>query len=341
MIIFYSLLLFFLGIYSYSQIDLNLTLFQASWFLAFQKWIIYLGYFNRPISTAIFIVIIVLLFVFYLLFFWHRNKISRRDLAILLGALAVLGLVSYPAFSHDLFNSIFYPRLIFEHGANPYNATALMYPADPWTRFMHWTHNTYPWGPVYLGLSIPFYLLGFGKFVLTLINFKLLHVLAYLGSAYFIFRLAGTGGAIFFALNPLIILEAVVSGHLDIVMLVFSLASVYFVRKNIILSFLLMILSVGVKFVTALFLPVLLWWTRFSEDMRMKALLFLSFLGVAMQIYFRDLLPHYFIVPLGVAALFPRQKYLFTFSLLISLVLLLVRYLPFLYSGQWLSIKPF
>ena len=57
-IILYLLALLALGAYSFSQIDLNLTLFQFQPYLDFQYWLTQLGYFNRPLSTAIFLLIL-------------------------------------------------------------------------------------------------------------------------------------------------------------------------------------------------------------------------------------------------------------------------------------------
>ncbi|MBI3559146.1 hypothetical protein HY085_02005 [Candidatus Gottesmanbacteria bacterium] len=335
-IILYFLLLLGLGVYSYSQIDLNLTLLQMPWFLGFQQIMIQLGYFNRPLSTAIFLIITLLLFVFYILFL----KNPPKKYIFLIGGIVLLGLFSYPAFSHDLFNSMFYPRIIFEHNANPYQVTALMYPEDLWTRFMHWTHNTYQWGPVYLILTVPFYLLGLGKFVLTLFWFKLMSVLIYLGCSYFVYRLAKTRGLVLFAFNPLIIIEGIITGHLDLVMLFFALMAIYFLSKEEnIKSYIFLLLSIGIKFATVLFLPVFVFWKRISEKQRMIALISLAYFGAMIQLYFRDLLPHYFIVPLGVAALYPKNRFNVGLLLLLSFVLLLIRYLPFLYSGQWPNIK--
>ncbi len=325
MIALYLFTLFVLTVYSYTQIDLNLTLLQTSWFLSFQQNMVKLGYFNRPLSTLIFVVLLFLLSIIYFQFLRHHP--TTRQIIILILGICLLGLFSYPAFSHDLFNSIFYPRIIFEHGANPYQVTALMFPADTWTRFMQWTHNTYPWGPVYLLLTFPFYLLGFGKFILTLFWFKTMGVIAYLVCCYFVYKIAKKPGLVLFAFNPLIILEGVISGHLDIIMLAFALAAIRY------RSLILLALSIGVKFATVALLP-------FFFFQRGSLVIILAILGSLIQIYYRaDFLPHYFIVPMGIISLYPNRKRLVVATIIISIALLFIRYLPFLYTGQWLAIK--
>lgn len=315
MIILYFLLLLGLGVYSYSQIDLSLTLLQSPWFLGFQHAMIQLGYFNRPLSTVIFLTVTLLLFTFYILFL----KNPPKKYIFLICGIILLGLFSYPAFSHDIFNYIFDARIFVVHHANPYTSTALMFPDDTWTRFMNWTHRTYPYGPVFLPLSIAVYLLGAHKFILTLTLFKTLMAAAYVGSIYYIYKISGKKGAILFALNPLIIYEAVVSSHLDILMLFFVLVAVY--KK----SYLFWLLSVGIKYTTIFLLP------RFS----LKWLVILAYAGALIQVFSRELLPHYFIIPLGFSALLPENKYLVWGEIILSLVLLLFRYPFFLLYGQW------
>ncbi len=316
MIILYFLLLLGLGVYSYSQIDLNLTLLRTPWFLGFQHIMIQLGYFNRPLSTALFLIITLLLFAFYILFLKNNTK---NLLIILIAGIIVLGIFSYPAFSHDIFNYIFDARILVVHHANPYTSTALMFPEDTWTRFMNWTHRTYPYGPLFLPISVAVYLLGAHKFILTLTLFKTLMVAAYAGSVYYIYKISGKKGAFLFALNPLIIYEAVVSSHLDILMLFFALAAVY--KK----SYLFWLFSVGIKYVT-IFLP-----PRFS----FRWLVVLAYVGAIAQVLSRELLPHYFIIPLGFSALLPNNKYLIWLGIVLSFILVVIRYSPFLLYGQW------
>ena len=278
---------------------------------------IQLGYYNRQLSVLIFLVITAALFIFYIYFLR-----SSKNVVVLILLIMALGIFSYPAFSHDIFNYIFDARIVVFHHANPYLSTALMFPDDTWTRFMNWTHRTYPYGPIFLPLTILVYLLGFNKFLITLVLFKGLMVSAYAASGYLIYKLAGRKGLIFFALNPLIIYEVVVAGHMDIIMLFFALTAIYFKSK------IFWLLSAGIKYVTVLLFPRLpvIWLVR------------LAYLGAILQIGSRELLPHYFIVPIGITALIPTNKKVFWFTIIISAVLLSVRYLPYILTGEWLKI---
>jgi hypothetical protein len=187
----YLTLLIFFGIYSYSQIDLNLTLSANGIYQSFQKALIYIGYFNRPYSLIIFLIILSLLYFFYLLFFTLSVKriISFKTVCIIVVLSSVILLFSYPAFSHDFFNYMFDARIITKYQLNPYLFRALDFPGDLWTRFMHWTHRTYPYGPLWLVITVPFSFFGFGKFTLTLFNFKLLFAVFHLGNIFLIYKI--------------------------------------------------------------------------------------------------------------------------------------------------------
>ncbi len=325
----YLLVLIALGVYSYSQIDLNLTLFQNPVFLNFQNSMIQLGYFHRPESGLIFVVLTLLLSLFYFLLIR-----SPKDWKLVVGGLIVLGLICYPAFSHDIFNYIFDARIFAYHHQNPYTHTALMFKGDDWTRFMNWTHRVYPYGPSFLAITIGFYFLGLGKFILTLLSFKIMSLLAFGGSSYIIYKLAGKRGLMFFAANPLIIYEVIISDHLDILMLFFALLGWYLLIKpqKKVLSYLSLLVSVGIKFVTVLLVPAFIL-------KNLKLAVILAFVGAGLQVLSREVLPHYLIVPIGFAALMPENKKLIYGTAIASILILFIRYYPFISTGKWLPLS--
>lgn len=318
MILAYFLVLASLTVYSYSQIDLNLTLLQVPWFLSFKNLMIQLGYFNRPVSTGIFIILLLLLILLSLL----KNK----NLKLTIFLISLTSVLAYPFLSHDFFNYIFDARIVTTYGHNPYFFKALDFPNDTWIRFMQWTHRTYPYGPFWLILTLTPSFLGFGKFVLTLLNFKLLFLTSYLGCCYLINKLNPKGLA-FFALNPLVLIEGLFSPHLDITMLLFALLAIYKNPLNI-------IISIGIKFSTVLMAPLLFFK---SKPWFINSLIIAGYTGALVQIFSRELLPHYFLVPIGLTALSNNRRWKIL-AVFLSAILLLIRYVPFLYTGQWLTL---
>jgi hypothetical protein len=325
MIFAYLFVLFSLSIYSYSQIDLNLTLLQTPWFLAFKDLVINLGYYNRPLSTIFFLIILLLMYWFY----W---KLVIGNWKLVIGVIGVLALLSYPFLSHDLFNYIFDARIITTYHLNPYFYKALDFPADDWVRFMHWTHRTYPYGPVWLLITIIPSFLGFGKFILTLLNFKLLFTGAYLLNCYLVSKI-NPQNLKFFALNPLIILETLYSPHNEALMLTFFLLGVYF-SKNKVLMLVSLLLSGGVKFITWLAIPPLLSIDKVNARAMSLSIVLIS-LGLVPVILGREMYPWYLVTIIGLAALTDNknlQKFLGIFSFG-----LLLRYVLYLYTGLYSS----
>lgn len=335
----YFLILICLVLYSYSQIDLNLTLFSWQPYQNFQREMIRLGYFNRPLSTLIYLILISLLLAFYFLILsWvKKNKLSLDQLKILIGATAFILLFAYPAFSHDIFNYIFDARLAVYHQVNPWTHTALDFPFDLWTRFMHWTHRTFPYGPAWLLISIPFYLLGLNKFVLTLLSFKFLFIFSYLGSCFLIYKILekinkkkALLGLAFFGLNPLVLIEGILSPHLDLVMAFFGLLAIKFLLdKRKILSWLSLVFSIGIKYVTVTY--SFLWFKK-----RLKLVWFFTLGMIVIQIFLREVLPWYFLPLLAISSLTLEQALVKTLSIGLSIGGAFY-YLPFLFYGEYAS----
>ncbi|PIU36938.1 hypothetical protein COT02_03415, partial [Candidatus Roizmanbacteria bacterium CG07_land_8_20_14_0_80_34_15] len=109
---FISILLF--SIYSYSLVDLNLTLFNNQIWDNFRTYIIQIGYFNRGLSTTIYFSGIIILFLLYYLA--KKVKPDPLKLALVIG---IVSLISYPFLSHDFFNYMFDAKILTFYGKNP------------------------------------------------------------------------------------------------------------------------------------------------------------------------------------------------------------------------------
>lgn len=345
--------LFFFGIiclffYSYTQVDLNLTLSQNSYILSFQRFSQYIGYFQRPLSTLLFVLIFLLLFILYVIFLRAAGKghITKRQVWTLIIAAAVILNFSYNAFSYDLFNYIFDAKIITHYHLNPYSYRALNFPDDPMLLFMHWTHRYYPYGPTWLILTIPFSLLGFGFFLPTLFLFKTLTTSFFLGTLYFIDKILKRFnpkdenlGLVFLGLNPLVFAEVLVSSHNDMEMIFFAILALYFLlSKRTLSSFIYLALSIGVKFATLFLLPI---WTyalkaknKFDFERVILFSIALMFLAVIIATLRLNFQSWYWLYVLPFIALVPRKYNLYIAGSVISLSGVLV-YVPFLYNGNW------
>ena len=343
--------------YSFTQVDLSLTLSQWSVWQVVQKYFQHIGYFQRPFSSLFFVIIILLLFLFYLLILRgvHTKNISKKTIWFLIIATTVLLTFSYNAFSYDLFNYIFDAKIITSYHQNPYTHRALDFPGDPMLSFMHSTHRPYPYGPVWILLTAPLSFLGFGFFLPTFLLFKAFIATSFLGSVYFLEKILrqlkirdSLFALTFFALNPLVLAESLVSGHNDIVMMFLSLWSLYLViNKKYIGSLLLLALSIGIKFSTILLLPVFIY--ILVRQLKNNAINFrkifmiafaLMCAAVAITSYASginknpEIQPWYFIMVFPFAALVAHKRLIIFISICISIGMLF-SYTPHLLIGEW------
>lgn len=251
-IILYATLTFALAIYSFALIDPNITFFQHPLWVAFRDPMVQFGYYNREGSWWVYFILVILLSVFSFFAVKYYKKINAVTLALVIGGIL---LFSYPFLSHDFFNYMFDAKIFTYYHQNPYFQKALDYPMDQWTRFMHWTHRTYPYGPIFLFLSFIPAFLGFGKFALSFLLFKAFFISCYLISVYLLNKL-DKKWAVIFATSPLIIIEGIVSSHNDVVAVVLGIIGVYFIfKKKKAKGVLFFLLSAGIKYIT---LPVVL-----------------------------------------------------------------------------------
>lgn len=343
-----------LFLYSFTQVDLGLTFSRASFFLDTLKLFQYIGWFNRPLSSLLVALVYCLLFVVYCLVLWLvvKKKINTKTICVMIGVTSVILLFSYNAFSYDLFNYIFDARIFTHYHENPYQHKPLDYPEDPMLGFMHWTHRTFPYGPLWLGLTIPISFVGGGVFIVTFYLFKMLMVGSYILCSYFIYKIAKTTklaspllALSFFALNPFILVESLVSAHIDIVMMAAVLWGVYLLvvhKKN--MSWLLLIASILIKFATILLVPIFLWYPfskrKNKDDIFVLFAFLLMLFGVFLQSFRTTFQPWYFLLVMPFAALLMR-KYILSVSSAVFSFFIFFQYIPYLYAGNYDPPIPF
>ena len=139
-----------LTLYSFTQVSLSLTLTQLPVWQSIQKAFQYVGYFNRPLSATLYIIIVAVLFLLYCftLYLIRKKQLSVKLVSGIILAVSIILFAAYNAFSYDIFNYIFDAKIVTNYAQNPYEHKALDYPGDPMLSFMQWTHRTYPYGPV-------------------------------------------------------------------------------------------------------------------------------------------------------------------------------------------------
>lgn len=325
--------------YSYTQVDLGLTLTHASIWRSIQTWFQHIGYFNRPLSTGIFLTLLAGMFLLYgfALRIFAVKKMGTRELWGMVIAVVATMVLSYPAFSYDFFNYLFTAKTVLVYHKNPYGVTPLQFAGvDPWLSFMHWTHQASAYTPLWILATLPPFLLGFGFFLPLIWNLKLLIAASY------VLTIVGIGkvleqddperktlGMAVLAFNPLIIIECIISPHNDILMMALAVwAIVVYRNKKKWTSWILLSLSIAMKMMTLCLIPAFFTgWKRRIALVGMIA----GFIAVLFQ---REVLSWYWVWIVPFIALVPDITALLIINVGVSLGLLL-RYAPFLYFGHW------
>ncbi len=301
---------------------------------------------HRPFATVVYVAIILLLFYFY---FWLLRGVRERKMDVrmvwkIIFLTCFVLFFSFPAFSYDIFNYVATAKVMYLYRENPYIVMPIEIRNEPMLSFLHASNKTALYGPMWIATtSIPHYL-GFGNVFVSIYSFKALMVVFYLLLARTIWYLSEKKleSLVFFVLNPLVIIETLVSAHNDVVMMFFAIAAFMMAkRQRFAVGFILLLFSILTKFATLVLLPlfVILWWqsrrslkTDWTRIWRWAAyLLFVVFLLSPMR---EELYSWYFIWPLTFLALISRKGILEWTSYGLSLGMLL-RFAPFIYAGEW------
>ncbi len=323
----YFLTIFFLIFYSYFLVDPNFTFFNHSLWTGFRNFVVNIGYYQRELSWWIYFILVLLLFFFHFLLIKNHKKINLRIIVLVLG---LLTLFSHPFLSHDFFNYLFDARIFTYYGKNPYLYKALDFPSDPWLRFMHWTHRTYPYGPIFLIISFFPSFFSFGKLILNFFLFKLVWIIFFTLSIYFLNKL-NKKWALFFATHPLIIVEGLINAHNDLIALSLALFGFYLLAKEKKIFYrVLFLLSAGIKYLTVplIFLS--------KKNKKVNYLIFgLLIAAIFLVSFIGEIQPWYFLSLFVFLPIFPKLIE----KLNIFFAGLLFSYYPYIRLGGWDSIE--
>lgn len=174
-------------------------------------------------------------------------------------------LFMYPPTAVDLFHYHADARTLWIARENP----LLIPPAETGYQIgISWADQPSPYGPAWSLLTMVLApLMIFGDHgVATLVGFKLLAAVSYLGCAWLVYRIVASTrpemalfAFVLFAWNPFVLLRAVGNGHNDLTMLFFALLALLLARRGEwTLVFAVLALSVLIKYTTALLGPPLL-----------------------------------------------------------------------------------
>ncbi|OGG01453.1 hypothetical protein A2Z33_02870 [Candidatus Gottesmanbacteria bacterium RBG_16_52_11] len=322
--------------YSYTQVDpgLSITRFQlpARIIRGFQE----LG-FRRPLSLTLFTGIVSGFTVLYFLTLRAYKSITKSGFYLILASVTGILVLGYPAYSHDIFNYLFSARILVVYGKNPFTTVPLAFASfDPWLSFMRWTHLPSAYTPLWIAFTVPLYLIGLGRFVTVLFTFKAFLAACFVATVVVIGEIMKNidpdrrlRAMIFFGLNPLVLMESVISPHNDIVMALLAVGSyLIYLKRRRLLSFLALAVSAAAKTMTVFLYPVAL--TGWNPMRALIAMTLATLAGFAVK----ELLPWYLLWVLPFAALNVRFTRLTLFFALVSIGFAF-SYAPHMYFGDY------
>ncbi|MDY7040569.1 MAG: hypothetical protein SVX38_06885 [Chloroflexota bacterium] len=224
-----------------------------------------------PLACVVYVLILVALFTLW----WQGWRFAHNEEARTRGPLVLVFAVMfactlalmYPVNATDLLQYAFRSRVFAIHRSNPFVLTPQEFPGDPILPYVgEWTYIPSPYGPVWELLAGGVAWLTRGQLLPTLLGLKAVVVVFYLGTALVLDRLLATAdpshrtaGVLFFAWNPLVLLELAGNGHNDAVMLFFIVLGFYLlVRERALLSILALVAAALCKVIALLVIPPVL-----------------------------------------------------------------------------------
>ncbi|MFH2062199.1 MAG: hypothetical protein ABIJ43_04395 [Candidatus Beckwithbacteria bacterium] len=345
MLIFFITWLLF-ATYSFTRLDLNLILYRFDP-LIFQQ----LGFYHRPIATLIFIFLCLVFTLTYLNLIKPKGSVLKgRTLLKWAIPISITGILAYPMFSYDLFNYLFNAKMVLIFKANPHLRTAMEF-SDPMLRFMRNIHTPAPYAYGWTAISlIPGLAWFLNKFTLSFWAMKTFVAIFWLGELAVLKTLIQK---VFpkepfrwwlFALSPLVLIETLIIGHNDVVMMLPALLSFLFLLKSkkildkfFIYAIFFLTVSASIKYATIILLPFYLLIYLQGSSLKVKKTdlptLFSWALLAIMFIRPGQLHSWYLIWAFSFVVL---SKSRLTISIITALTIgALLRYAPYIYYGSW------
>lgn len=322
-----------LVIYSFTRQDLNLVLYNFFPYSKFwadaHEWLQRLGWYQRPLATGIFVALCLVVFITYL--YLLKKKINFYWLLVI----ATLGIFAYPMFSYDLFNYIFNAKMVWIYQANPHVRTAIEFAKDPMLRFMQNVHTPAPYAYGWtLASLLPGLSWFIGKFTVAFWAMKAFVALFWLAQLWILKKLVAklfpkeSWRFWLFALNPLVLVETLINGHNDVVMMFLALLSYWFLLKSKkILALLFLLLSASIKYASVVLAPL-----YFLPRRVLPAAA--SFLLLAVMFTRPDQLHSWYLIWAFSFAVLIKSKWLVSIFTALTFGALL-RYAPYIYYGHW------
>ena len=261
---------------------------------------------NRATNTQL-VVISIILFVLLLaayawaiLIFRHRQDKGLFSILSLALLLCVILTVNPPLVSKDVFSNIFYGKRAARYGDNPYIITPQRFANDQLMVYvsLNWKNTAIVYGPLHTYFSMLLNLVAGEGITANILVFKgamaffhLINTVIVWSMLDFLAPRRRRFGTMLYAWNPLALSIGVGGGHNDVMMMTLVLLALYLlVRGKKWPGFIVLCLSVMIKYITVILLVALVIYLLYrkqgaAERLRDLALYLAVFLSIAVVLF--------------------------------------------------------
>ncbi len=328
-----------LGVCSYGLTNPALVWLLAEskpWVIGLMGWIEYVNS-HRLVAGAVmvFFCLSMLGVQIKLLFLETTEANSWFWLAVVIGVICAF---SYPFLSKDIFTYLFSSKQLGQYGQNPYLiAPAQWAGKDLWIDLLGNVDNVYVYGPVYLVYAlIPLLVFGYQRLVAAFFGLKLMNLAVFVLGGLWLMRWEKQKErvAAYWFFNPFLLMELVVNGHNDLLMVVLALAAIMVAGRDKMWRWPVWVMSVATKFVSLAMVPI--WLVDEEKTLGVgRWLLVLLWVGLAIKQgnlwYFTWL---YMLIPIVEI----KSRLTWAGLMVWQVGLMGFGYLPFLLSGSWIVV---
>jgi len=254
-----------------SELVYLLSLYRFPLWRYFYRPLVDLGKLTRHDISAghAFLLLVTALFLLYA---WALRQAGRgqwlhtREVVLFFAFLfSVTLLLVYPWGAGDLYDYALTGKLLAHYRVNPFVVPPASFAEEPWLAYAPWGHATVAYGPVWVLLAAVAGWIAGDDLLASVLAFKLMAWLFY-WLAILLVTLISRHRAdantltdiLFFAWNPLVLIETMTNGHNDVIMVAFVLLALLLVaRRRTAGAFASLAASALVKFISVAVTPLL------------------------------------------------------------------------------------
>ena len=264
----------------------------------------------KEISTSIYLVVFLAMTGIYLIFIKKYNIFKNiKQVLVYIGIISAIFLVMLPFTSSDIFYYMGVGELNSLYGQNPYYISIKEFCDNNFeekndtiinkSKDNCWSDTTVVYGPVAQMFFSICTKISFKNVDICIFIFKIVNFIFHILNCYLIYKLTKKlKYVVIYGLNPFIFLEFIGNVHNDIILVGFTLLSLYFLlnKRNIIISLLFLAIATGIKYFPILLLPIIvLYYYRDETDLLQRfikcikyGLFFVAILALEYLVYFKD-----------------------------------------------------